>query len=639
MPLSARPVSVLRSAASCRPRNAAGRPRQAGCGRPLAGCGRLAAGRGLAAGGRAGLRTDRRAAEPAAAARRPDQVVNDQTEARTDFKELVVSILQSHATKRDARSYISRFGAPKPGKAFAEGLLRQSQKSSDEFRSHPTIEAPDPLRTAIIKIRDVDAIESAQLRQIGKTVTKLSRLGLQPIVVVDPRTDHETAAWKDAGPRRVSARAAKRLDAVGERVVRAIEGPPAAPVLQGDDDKPRRPRAKAHVVKSVFSLAGGRLAWALPELVLSPVTLGIVPVVVPTVYDEADACTRLVSPDELVCAMTEQLASAAHADLLAVEKVIYIDPLGGMPSAERNLGAHVYVNLEQESAEVEHELATLPASRFRHAAARDVHLANLAVFRRLLAVLPSSAAGLVTTPATAASPSTRNPLIYNLLTDKPVLSSSLPIDGMRTPEIETTLLRRGMPVTIFYSEDGMALARTAPAGDGALPPAVVNGKYSVVGTVESVALDRLVGLIEDSFGRALDVDDYLGRINGHIAGLVIAGDYEGAAIITWERPAGAPAAKIAYLDKFAVLRRSQGAAGVADIVFKAMVMQLFPDEIVWRSRIDNPVNKWYFDRSKGSLKLPGRQWTMFWTGANAKQEQKLGLYADICAKIAPSWKK
>lgn len=81
-----------------------------------------------------------------------------------------------------------------------------------------------------------------------------------------------------------------------------------------------------------------------------------------------------------------------------------------------------------------------------------------------------------------------------------------------------------------------------------------------------------------------------------MAALIVAGDYEGAAIVTWEYPEGGQ--RICYLDKFAVLRRSQGTGGVADVVFKSMVEGVrggvFPgaEGIVWRSRRWNPVNKW-----------------------------------------------
>lgn len=85
-------------------------------------------------------------------------------------------------------------------------------------------------------------------------------------------------------------------------------------------------------------------------------------------------------------------------------------------------------------------------------------------------------------------------------------------------------------------------------------------------------------------------------MDAHIAAVVVAGDYEGAAIITWEHARGTEK-RVCYLDKFAVLKRSQGAGGVADVVFKSMVEAvqtglLEAEGVVWRSRRWNPVNRW-----------------------------------------------
>jgi amino-acid N-acetyltransferase len=165
-------------------------------------------------------------------------------------------------------------------------------------------------------------------------------------------------------------------------------------------------------------------------------------------------------------------------------------------------------------------------------------------------------------------------------------------------------------------------------------------------TDSKIDLPRLVHLIEDSFGRKLDVKDYLKRVNGRIAGVIIAGEYEGGALLTWETPPGVKddgspesrARMIPYLDKFAVLKRSQGSGGVADLIFKAMVRDCFPNGVVWRSRKDNPVNKWYFERSRGTWKLPGMGWTMFWTTPELSLDKQLFLDCEgVCRGIEPSW--
>jgi amino-acid N-acetyltransferase len=164
-------------------------------------------------------------------------------------------------------------------------------------------------------------------------------------------------------------------------------------------------------------------------------------------------------------------------------------------------------------------------------------------------------------------------------------------------------------------------------------------------TDKCIDLPRLVHLIEDSFGRKLDVDDYLNRVNENLAGVIIAGEYEGGAILTWEKPEGLDdqtayeqGRYVPYLDKFAVLRKSQGSGGCADIVFNAMVRGCLPDGVSWRSRKDNPVNKWYFERSLGTSKLSGCNWTMFWTTPNLdNQSPILRDYESVCRGVEPSW--
>lgn len=202
------------------------------------------------------------------------------------------------------------------------------------------------------------------------------------------------------------------------------------------------------------------------------------------------------------------------------------------------------------------------------------------------------------------------------------------------PVTHSTFVKRGMPLTML--PDPRVKAWTA--GNGGEPRLRLDDPR--------IDLGRLVYLIEDSFNRKLDVQHYMDRINDRIAGLIIAGEYEGGAILTWETPPGVVddgseaslARMVPYLDKFAVLKRSQGAGGVADIVFNAMVRSCFPNGVCWRSRRNNPVNKWYFERARGTWKLPDTNWTMFWTTPGVPENtQRFQDYEGVCRSIQPSW--
>lgn len=506
----------------------------------------------------------------------------------------------------------------------------------DSHDAHESFDVRHVLRIAIIKIRDIKSIDPKTFLSIGSTVVRLTKLGVSPIIVVDAGKERNDFLKLDNQPFRHYERAItwKAAAIAGAIESASIDGTVRARPVEGLFDL--KPLGQNET--GADGGLSGRLGFSMPNLILMPLSNGIVPVVVPLAYDPVTSEEKLIIADDAVVFLIKELTRTGK-QFLSVEKVIFIDPLGGVPSIERH-GAHVYVNLVQELNDITAELhlGFIPPTN------REIHLANLRTMDRALGLLPPSATGLITTPKIAALSSSRNPIIYNILTDRPIISPSLPVELKKTPIVETTIVRKGMPVILIKNKFGLDLL-----------------KESKVGTID---LSRLWDLIEDSFGRKLDVEHYMRRVNGKVAGIIIAGDYEGAAIITWEEARKLREAqnsdppriiseldrinqaaehtmykKVAYLDKFAVRRSSQGAAGVADIVFKTMVMELFPEEILWRSRKVNPVNKWYFERSKGTLKLPGSEFCAFWTGTRTREAKRLNEYIDICTHIKPSWKK
>lgn len=394
--------------------------------------------------------------------------------------------------------------------------------------------------------------------------------------------------------------------------------------------------------------------------------------IIPSFGYTADTCSRKpVDADEAILALirhlsglqflghevAEDLQNTKLLKAAEVYRLIILDPLGGIPANNRATERHLFLNLEQEFEEVKDHLlraSTTGSIGIELRKANAQHLKNAELAKNALSLLPPTSSVVVTTPQEAAKErgptemdwalvGTRrgqNPLIHNLLTDKPVQSSSLPTERFKTiksltgaPQIGslTTLAKRGMPLTIFPDP------RVTPWR----PPQP--GEKGLNLTDPCIDLPRLVNLIEDSFGRKLDIDHYLKRIQGNLAGVIIAGEYEGGALLTWEKPWGLkgaeaddPARLVPYLDKFAVLRKSQGAGGVADIVFNAMVRTCFPSGVCWRSRRDNPVNKWYFERSRGTVKFKDMNWAMFWTTPKL-DEQRFQDYESVCRGVEPSW--
>jgi len=450
---------------------------------------------------------------------------------------------------------------------------------------------------------------------------------------------------------------------------------------------------------------------------------GVIPVIPAIGYTDVSQSAVPVKASNVILALTRELAGLQPTSLpeedpdilrrrlqalrneVSLDRLIILEPFGGIPTSDRANGYHVFLNMEQEfdaakadllgitriemdkrtvqnknkedvvsdlgmsnpfSTFVETEFGTFQTPSVSQTDAikqppppcSKYHLENLELVRRVLSMLPPSSSALLTTPDEAANsgkePDTpfqaagvgtrrqRNPLIHNLLTDKPVFSSSLPM-GRIGPTVSVTLnepVSAAMKVTsTTFAKHGMSVTIFPdPKISPWEPP--LNDRPQLTLTDPRIDLPRLVHLIDDSFNRKLDVKDYLNRVNDRIAGVIIAGEYEGGALLTWELPPGVTdrSRMVPYLDKFAVLKRSQGSGGVADIVFKAMVKDCFPQGCVWRSRQNNPVNKWYFERSRGTWKLRDTGWTMFWTTPDITMDQQTFKdYEAVCRSIQPSW--
>lgn len=634
---------------------------------------------------------------------------------------LFLDVLESAPTKREARAYLSRFG---PSKIKASEKHPQLMKSPDAGINLGNLYSPirpfirDPilshkrsqlhysdtiehLHIALVKIRAPQSIDEVVLQGLGHTLSSLSRLGLGCVVVFD--LEH--------GQKRDGPDSAKLAEDQADRIVNAVNsyGNYAARRV---DSVIGVASATQHL-HSAIKLKG-EITIAHRNLLLSPLRKGLIPVIAPIGYVLKDHTKLSINADEVVLALTRDFAGiqpmpASEQDPKALEerienlqkqitldRIIVLDPLGGIPSTERLRGSHVFINLEQEFDKVKRELLSdgdttektsnsvppvandsskafalsNPSSKFQANETSDAtekdqstslgpesqfnttsmryHLGNLELCKNTLALLPSTSSAFIAAPQMVVSSESRlqqesqdlgvgtrrkrNPLIHNLLTDKPAFSSSLPFTRAQLStqkSSSSTFLKRGMPVTIIPDP---SVQPWNPHSSAASPLELSDPR---------IDLPRLIHLIEDSFNRKLDVAHYLSRIKNRIAGVIIAGEYEGGALLTWEPPPNAPSDApehmVPYLDKFAVLKRSQGAGGVADIVFKAMARDCFPKGVCWRSRMENPVNGWYFERAKGTWKMPGTNWTMFWTTEDVERGEVLLSYEEVCKSVVPSW--
>ncbi|ODV68633.1 mitochondrial amino-acid acetyltransferase [Hyphopichia burtonii NRRL Y-1933] len=557
-------------------------------------------------------------------------------------RNLILSILKSTTTKREAKTYLSKYQNQFDFAEITFGKV-QSDENSLNIRDNqrelfinrflnkqnPFVNIYDnedtklpkiPLRLAIFKIKFPDIL-AYTWKQIAETFRRLVHLGISPIIMLD--FDHL--------PKNTFAHNESYMINQTNKIMNHLGKP--------EDDFHD---LKTSMLRSTFSRnSHGEIKVDSLELILIPLYQGIIPLVQPIVYDSESSLQTLGNSHDLLYALCSSLLD--RNDLLTIEKVVMIDPIGGIPSIERNQTSHVFINLSQEYSDIVSELFI----GFIDPDVRDLHVSNLRAMNNILSLASSKSGrddttGIITTPHIMSINNDQlNPIIYNVLTDRAVISSSLPSSQGRTPQLSTSILKKGIDVTILDADNYI-------------------GEFTFNNLVKDglVDKDRMVHLINDSFGKELNASTYFERINESIATIVIVGDYDGAAIITWENiddstdSAAFSSGKVAYLDKFAIAKKNQGLPGLADIIFK-VILQSHSNELIWRSRKNNPVNKWYFERCRGSISLPDSQWKAFYTGEifnkkidKSKQRQQVGAvdikkkiheYTKIVEGIAPSF--
>jgi amino-acid N-acetyltransferase len=176
----------------------------------------------------------------------------------------------------------------------------------------------------------------------------------------------------------------------------------------------------------------------------------------------------------------------------------------------------------------------------------------------------------------------------------------------------------------------------------------------VLRNVDDIDRDKMKALLEQSFGRELNVKSFYERLAHRLDFAIIAGDYAGAAIVTNE-PDPTSMIPISYLDKFAVLPSHQG-DGTVDFLWVALHDESYglghpfsanPNggrggegegrDLVWRSRSNNPINKWYFERSSGHLRIGS--WVLFWCDAEKHLKIEQGRRGSAGLSYVEDWER
>jgi len=541
-------------------------------------------------------------------------------------QEFVLSILQASPSVRDARGYLTSFAPPTEAEADAALAPAADAEGDDSAAPNPIVETmlnPIVRRPALVKIQG--PFTDFQLQSIAKGIHHLQKLGLVSVVVLD-RDDIPPCESSDS----VAAEAQRTLMLRDtERVVHFLTKSRA----------PARP-----ILSTVARLGGNGDVYVEAEgldHVRRAVEEGEIPVLTPDALDEG-CRSRRISANAVLCALSEAMANgtssssvmgtgtAAGAETenggaevvpnkgrmdLTPVRLLIINREGGIPSYARNGLPHLSINL---ASELDYINSTwLPKWRQTHPTA----LSNLALADECLSHMPRGASALIVSHRSPAA------LISNLITNKPAHSASLPhalltqSEGRVTPDTPT-LVRRGLPVRIIRN-------------------------------VDEIDKEKLTHLLETSFKRKLNQEAYWKRLEKDLDFVIVVGDYAGAAVTTIEgRDVGQ---NICYLDKFAVLPSHQG-DGTVDFLWVGLRDETYglglldaanPSEgslsgvgrgrdLIWRSRVDNGVNKWYFERSNGFVVSEDGKWKMFWCDAEQRIRELAQENGGVMRVVEPS---
>ncbi|KAH7339379.1 mitochondrial amino-acid acetyltransferase [Rhizoctonia solani] len=531
--------------------------------------------------------------------------------------DFILSVLQSVPSQRDAKAYLKSFGPrptkpqqPTPPSKLPDLTLPPLPiPVSTTAAPMPPLENALPViasilnpvqrHTALVKLQG--PFTDRQLESVARGMVYLEKLGLTSVIVV------ELDDWVRGEP---DERA--RVLQETRRVVDALEaqGARARPLTEAFVRLGPHPRDQDVVEDDVIE------THTMPEDLVqlrSALRSGEIPVLSPLARDSFLRMVR-VEANDVIAGLTRGLAEVAQLEAEKAEsadglkpgddldltpmRLMIINREGGIPSYARDGLPHLLVNVQAEYDYIR--------ETYRHSAwdaAAPTALSNLRLARTCLAHMPPSSSALVVSHRSPRS------MIANLLTNRPAQSSSLPpealLTGSRRLTRDTpTLIRHGLGIRVLRN-------------------------------VQDIDRDKLTYLMEQSFGKTLDQEAFYARLEKRLDFVIVAGDYAGAAVVTNEGPEGS--GSVSYLDKFAVLPAHQG-DGTVDFLFVALHDESFglgsvgamnPNEggkqgegegrdLVWRSRADNPVNKWYYERASGHLRIDGGKWVLFWSDASIR---------------------
>ena len=139
-------------------------------------------------------------------------------------------------------------------------------------------------------------------------------------------------------------------------------------------------------------------------------------------------------------------------------------------------------------------------------------------------------------------------------------------------------------------------------------------------SLEDLSSVRLRALIQKAFGRSL-IRSYFTKQKEKFKTIIVDPDYKGAVIVK-------EVEGLNYLDKFAVRPEARG-EGIATDLWQMLLHH--HDSFFWRSRPDNSINGWYFEKASGCVKTD--KWFVFWRNLT---EAEMNKAIELAQAIKPT---
>ena len=297
----------------------------------------------------------------------------------------------------ESSSHGVNLGALYKSSAYIQSpFLDKRSNIDEEIREATTI------HLALVKVRASPSITDGAIIGVGRSLSQLAKLGMLGVIVVS-QEDYQNINGRNT---------IQSIRNEAKRIIEAIQ-------IHGDhraqmmDNIVHTSNVEAN--SSPLAMVDGGVRIKNQGQLYAALMRGIIPVVPCVgVITKPDHHIVNVEANDALIALTRDLTwhqaqnkpkmrdrevSMERKDMrycISVDRIIVLDPLGGVPSTDRNQGSHVYINVEQEYKDIKAILEDLQRKPIEGKEI-SMHIQNLDLVKNVLSLLPPSSSGFITT--------------------------------------------------------------------------------------------------------------------------------------------------------------------------------------------------------------------------------------------------